>query len=103
VAWGHRTDLPKALAYSSIISRELVRIALLLAGLNQLEVRLTNTGNAYLTALTTEKCYVIAGDEFGPELKGRVHKIVRALYRLKSAGAAFHTHLAAILRNVLKF
>jgi len=64
---------------------------------------LTDIGNAYLTAPTTEKCYVIAGDEFGPELKGRVLKIVRALYGLKSAGASFHAHLASILRNILRF
>jgi len=103
VAGGHRTDPPKAMTYSSVVSRESVRIALLIAGLNELEVRLTDIGNAYLTAPTTEKCYVVAGDEFGPELKGRVLKIVRALYGLKSAGASFHAHLASILRNVLKF
>jgi len=98
VAGGHQTDPPKALTYSSVVSRESVRIALLLAGLNELEVCLTDIGNdAYLTAPTTEKCYVVAGDEFGPELKGRVLKIVWALYRLKSAGATFHAHLAAIL------
>jgi len=89
--------------YSSVVSRESVRIALSLAGLNELEVCLTDIGNAYLMAPTTEKCYVVAGNEFGLELKGRVLKIVWALYGLKSARAAFHTHLAAILQNVLKF
>jgi hypothetical protein len=103
VAGGHRTDPPKAITYSSVVSRESVRIALLLAGLNDLEIRLTDIGNAYLTAPITEKCYVVAGDEFGPQLKGRVLKIVRALYGLKSAGAAFHAHLASILRNQLHF
>jgi len=103
MAVGHQTDLPKALMYLSVISRESVRIASLLAGLNELEVCLTDIGDAYLMAPTTEKCYMVAGDEFGPELKGRVLKIVWALYGLKSAGATFHAHLAAILQNVLKF
>jgi len=103
VAGGHQTDPPKAITYSSIVSRESVRIALLMAGLNDLEVRLTDIGNAYLTAPTAEKCYVVAGDEFGPELKGRVLKIVQALYGLKSAGASFHAHLASILQNKMGF
>ena len=103
VAGGHRTDPPKALTYSSVVSRESVRIAMLIAGLNDLDIRLADIGNAYLTAPTTEKCYVVAGDEFGPDLKGRTLKIVRALYGLKSAGAAFRAHLASILRTFLKF
>jgi len=103
VAGGHRTDPPKVLTYSSVVSRESVRMALFVAALNDLGVRLTDIGNAYLTAATTERCYVVAGDEFGPELKGRILKIVRALYGLKSAGAAFHAHLASILRHIMGF
>jgi len=102
VAGGHRTDPPKAITYSSVVSRETIRIALLVAGLNGLNLRLTDIGNAYLTAPVTERYYVVAGDEFGP-LKGRVLKIVRALYGLKSAGAAFRAHLASVLRDHLHF
>jgi hypothetical protein len=102
VAGGHRTDPPKAITYSSVVSRESVRVALLVASVNDLEIRLTDIGNAYLTAPVTECYYVIAGDEFGSELKGRV-LIVRALYGLKSAGAAFRSHLAAVLRDHLGF
>jgi hypothetical protein len=103
VAGGHRTEPPKALTYSSVVSRESVRLALLIAALNDLDVRLTDIKNAYLNAPITEKYYVIAGDEFGPELKGRCMKIVRALYGLKSAGAAFRAHLATILRHSMNF
>jgi hypothetical protein len=103
VAGGHRTDPPKVLTYSSVVLRESVHIAMLVAGLNELDIRMADIGNAYLTAPTTEKCYVIAGDEFGPDLKGRTLKIVRALYGLKSAGAAFRAHLASILRTSLQF
>jgi hypothetical protein len=66
-------------------------------------VQPVKVGNAPLTAPTSEKCYVVAGDEFGPDLKGRMLKIVCALYGLKSAGAAFCAHLASILRTFLKF
>jgi len=50
-------------------------MALLIAGLNELEVLLTNIENAYLTASTTEKCYVlVTGEIFGPEQNSRVLK-----------------------------
>jgi hypothetical protein len=103
VAGVHRTDPPKAMTYLSVVTRESVRIALTIASLNNLEIRLTDIGNAYLTAPVTEKYYVTAGDEFGPELKGRILKIVKALYGLKSAGAAFRAHLASILRDHMGF
>jgi hypothetical protein len=50
--------------------------------------------NAYLTAPNKEKVYVVAGPEFGPELQGKTLIVVRALYGLKSAGAAFRAYLA---------
>jgi len=65
-------DLPKVLIYLSVVSWESVQIALFVAGLNNLEVE-----NAYLRMAFTEKCYIVAGDKFGPaDLKGRVIKIV---------------------------
>jgi hypothetical protein len=70
VAGGHRMDPPKALTYSSVISRESLHIAMLVVGLNDLDIQMADIGNAYLNAPTTKKCYVIAGDVFGPELKG---------------------------------
>ncbi len=54
VAGGHRTDPPKVLTYSSVISRESVHMALFVATLNDLGVHLTDIGNAYLTTATTE-------------------------------------------------
>jgi len=94
---------PKVMTYSSVVSRESMQIALFLAALNDLGVCLTDIGNAYLMAPTTECCYVLVGDEFGPELKGCILKIVWALYGLKSAGASFHAHLASILQHVMGF
>jgi hypothetical protein len=76
---------------------------MMLAALNDLDICTTDIGNTYLTAPIMEKCYVVAGDEFGPNLKGRTLKIVRALYGLKSSGAAFRLHLALTLRESLHF
>ena len=52
--------------------------------------------NAYLTADCREKIYTIAGSEFGSEAGG-VMVIRKALYGLKSSGAAFRAHLAEAL------
>ena len=43
--------------------------------------------------MNLEKHYIIAGDEFGHE-KGKIFIVVRALYGLKSASAAFRSFMA---------
>jgi len=94
VAQGNRTEDPDVITFSSVVSRDSVRIALLLAALNGLELKACDIKNAYLTAPNKEKVYIIAGPEFGPELCGTMMIVVRALYGLKSAGAAFRSYLA---------
>jgi hypothetical protein len=41
-AGGHTTDIPHAMAYESVVSRESVRVALTLAALNDLDVNMTD-------------------------------------------------------------
>ena len=91
VAGGHMTDTPASITYASVVSRESVRLALMLAALNALELKCGNVMNAYITAPITEKVWTILGTEFGDE-QGKKVIIVRALYGLKSAGAAFRSH-----------
>jgi hypothetical protein len=93
VAGGHTTKPPETLTYASVVSRDSVRLAFLIAKLNDLEMVMTDIGNAFLYAPCAEKYYAIAGKEFG-EMAGRVVVIVRALYGLKSAGASWNQHLA---------
>jgi hypothetical protein len=64
------------------VSRDGVRIALLVAALNDLDILSADIQNAYLNALTKEKIYMIAGQEFRVENVGRPVLIVRALYGL---------------------
>ena len=97
VAGGHLTETPASLTYSSVVSRESVRIALLIAALNDLQVLSADIGNAYLNAPAREKTYFIAGSEFGKEHAGKRVLIVCALYGLKSSGAAWRSHLAQTL------
>jgi Reverse transcriptase (RNA-dependent DNA polymerase) len=94
VAGGHLTAPPDSLTYSGVVSKESVRLGLMIAQLNKLQVLMTDIGNAYLNAEVTEHYWVRAGPEFGPHLQGKTLLIVRALYGLKSAGAAWNHHLA---------
>ena len=93
VAGGHLTDPLEALTYSSVVSRDSIRLAFMLAKLKGLDMIMTDIGNAYLNAEVTEKYYAIAGPELG-ELQGRTVVIVRSLSGLKAAGAAGNHHLA---------
>ena len=87
VAGGHMTDTPASLTYSSVVSRDSVRISLILAALNGLDILCCDNGNAYLNAPCREKVWCIADANFG-SCKGDTITIVRGLYGLKSSGAA---------------
>ena len=52
----------------SEVLRETVRIALMLAALNDLEVKLSNILNAYLQAPVTEKVWTTLGPQFHKNL-----------------------------------
>jgi hypothetical protein len=88
VAGGHLTQTPASITYSSVVSRDSVRLAFLIAALNDLEIIACDVGNAYLNAPCREKVWFVAGPEFGSR-QGMVVKIVRALYGLKSSGASW--------------
>ena len=48
VAGGHLTDTPSSMTYSSVVTRASVRLVLMLAELNGLEVLVGDVGNVYL-------------------------------------------------------
>ena len=93
VAGGHTTETPTSLTYSSVVSRDSVRIILLAVALNGLQVMACDIQNAYLTANCREKIWTYAGPEFGSEC-GQPMTIRKALYGLKSSDTAFRAHLA---------
>jgi hypothetical protein len=99
VAGGHTVECPPHMTYSSVVSRETVRIALTLAALNGLEVKASDIQNAYLTAPCSEKIWTILGPEFGVDA-GKRAIIVRALYGLPASGASFMSHLAECMRHL---
>ena len=102
VAGGHLTDPPTYMTYSTVVSRESVRIAFLIAALNNLNVLAGDIQNAYLNTPTTEKLYFEAGPEWGAD-QGRLVIIVRALYGLKSSALNWRNHLSDVIANQLRF
>ena len=63
---GHKTGAPALVTYSTIVSRNSVRILLTIAALNEVDVLGADVQNAFLTAPNKEKCWIVAGPEFGP-------------------------------------
>jgi hypothetical protein len=99
VAGGYKKDNPHAMTYASVVSRESVRIALTLASLNDLYVKMADIENAHLMAPLTEKVWTVLGPEFVDDA-GNSALIVGALYGLKSAVAAFRIHLAECMTHL---
>ena len=64
VAGGHLTKEPDESVYSSVVSLWSLRIIILAAELNRLELYQADVGSAYLEALTGELIYFKAGKEF---------------------------------------
>ena len=100
VADGHRVEeQPKENTYSSVPSRDTVRLFFLLAALNDCDVMAADIQNAYLTAPIAEKYYIKCGPEFGSN-EGKTAKVVRALYGIPVAGATFRSYLGQKLRSL---
>jgi len=102
VAGGHTTEAPVALTYSSVVSRDSVRLAFLIAALNDLDVSCCDIGNAYLNAPCQEKIWFVAGPECG-EHRGKTMVLVRALYGLKSSGASWRSMFKEFIEQSLGF
>ena len=65
VAGGHMNESPSSITYSSVVSRDSIRITLKIAALNGLSTLACDIQNAYLTAPYREKIWTIAGPKFG--------------------------------------
>ena len=97
-AGGHTTDTQGLITNSSVVSCDSVQLAFLIAGLNELDVLAGDVTNAYLNALCREKIWFEGGVEIGEDRGKVLIAVTRALYGLKSSGAAWQADLAATLR-----
>ncbi len=57
-------------------------------------------GNAYINADVREKVYFIVGDKFGTTQKRKPVVIIKALYGLKTSGAAWRAHFVDTLHSM---
>ena len=106
VAGGHlNKEVPKSITYSSVVSKESVRMCFMLAALNGLDVLSGDIGNAYLNAKPRGKCHAIITEDllFGPSAVGKKALIVRALYGMKSSGAAWCDMISSYLHREMGF
>ena len=101
-ARGDQTDPPLSVTYASVVSRDTIRIGLMLAALNGLKVCSADIAGAYLNAPCAEKIYTVLGPEFG-DLAGRTAIVAKALYGLKSSGFSWRSTLSTTLRESLEF
>ena len=102
VAGGHKNkNVPTFSTFSTVASRDSVRLIFLIAALNELNLLSADIGNAYLNAKCRERVHVRCGSElFGQEHTGKLAVICRALYGLKTSGASWRQHLANEIRNL---
>ena len=102
VAGGHMTWVDPEEGYSSTVSLDDVCLAFVAAMLMKLGVIAADVTHAYIRALCKEKRFAIAGPEFRDtglgNLEGQVLIIVKALYGLRTSGAAWHAEAADTLR-----
>ena len=86
--------------YSSVVSRESVRLAFTIVDLNDVDIMSCDLENAYLNKMCREKIW-FKGRTEGGEDKGKVLIVLRELYGLKSAGLSWGAALAQILKNLV--
>ena len=102
VANSSTTEVEAERTYASVVSRDSVRIALLYAALNDLDILSGDVAAAYLNAPAGEKVYFRCGPEFG-QLEGRLGILTKALYGLKTSARAWRMHLGQVLELEMHF
>ena len=94
VAEGHMTHTPDVITYSSVVTREIVCIALTMIMLHDMQVKAADALN--VMAPIREEIWTVLSPDFVDDA-GKSVIIVRSIYGLKNAGAAFRSHLAQYL------
>ena len=105
VAGGYRNkSVPAHTTFSTVLSRDSLRICLMLVAFNDLDVHIADIGNTYFSAPCKKRVHVVCGPElFGPDHEGKVALIVRVLHGFKSARNVWRYHFAAAIRDDLEY
>ena len=86
-------EMPREDCFASVVSTKAVHLGFILAQVQNLKCITGNVGNAFLTAFTCEKIYVVAGPEFC-EFEGQIMIIDKAVYGTKTATLCVHEALS---------
>ena len=100
VAGGHMTDPSSEEILLEVVSLKSVRICIVVAKLNGLDVIAGNVGNAFLNGYTKKCVLFITRCEFPPRMRGKKLIAVKAIYGLKSSSARFHEHFLVPLHKL---
>ena len=57
----HKAAPPFSITYSSVVTREIVRLVFIISGMNNLDSCVCDIGNAYCNAICPEKLWTKAG------------------------------------------
>ena len=99
VAGDHMTDPTDYITYLSIISRDYVRIAFVIADLNWLDILVEDIGNSYINDHCSKTVYFTARAEFDNQKYANVI-VVHVLYRIKYITAACRAYWYEIMRDM---
>ena len=99
---GHKFDTPTSMTYTSILSKQSVKVVLMLADLNGHNVKCSDVHNSYINSKTKEIVQFWNVREFGVH-KGKVVIVVRSLSGMKGAGSAWSLALRKIIRDLVFF
>ena len=91
-------EMPHEDCFASVVSTKAVRLGFILAQVQNLKCITGDVGNAFLTAFTSEKIYIVAGLEFG-EFEGQIMIMEKAVYGTKTAALPFHEALSIRLQR----
>ena len=95
-----KTKNPAAMTYSSVVSRDLVQIALTISVIFDLDVLACDIQNAYTGADCREQVWVVAGTKFGSEA-GKNMLVSKAIYILKGSITESRDFLADTLNAMV--
>ena len=100
VVYSHKFYTPPSITCAYIISRYIVRIVLMLAALNGLNVKCADVKNPYINANPKERNWSRSGKNFGVH-KGKVVVVVRLLYVLESGVSALSLSARKLIRDLV--
>ena len=86
--------------YAPVASLEIIRILLLIAIMNGLDVKVIDVSCAFLQSKCEEKIYTIAGIEWGKDLVGQILLILKSIYGLRKSAASWFKEFAEALMTL---